>query len=263
MSATITHLWALDAPTITVDHSIVLLGTGGTNVTLPIPTFLIQHGDDLLVFDTGLASEGAGDPHRAYGPLADMFSMSIPEEYRLDRQFAELGFALEDVTDVVISHMHFDHTGGLELFTHARGFIGEGELDYAKSPGGLDHGFFRPQDIEAADKIDWLEIPNGYEHDVYGDGSVIILSLPGHTPGTLALKVALPDGSTLVLSSDAAHQQANIDTLIGMPFDVDGVGKRRGLRTLKLLQAQANTKVWINHDMDHWTQNRPNGRQVA
>lgn len=263
MTSSISHLWALDAATITVDSSVVLLGTGGTSITLPIPVFLVQHGDHLLLFDTGLAPEGAGDPASAYGPLAEMFEMQIPEDTRLDRQLADLGFELNDITDVVISHMHFDHTGGLELVTHARGFIGEGEIAYAKSPGGLDHGFFRPQDIEAADKVSWLEIPAGFSHDVYGDGAVTLVSMPGHTKGTLALRLVMPDGSTMLLTSDTAHQQASVDAQVGMPFDVDSVGKRRGLQELRLVESRPNTHVWINHDQTHWERYRSNGRQVV
>ncbi|WP_025778256.1 N-acyl homoserine lactonase family protein [Brevibacterium sp. VCM10] len=260
---TIQHLWALDAPTISTDGGLFQLGTGGSDLAVPIPTFLIQHEGGLLVFDTGLATDAAGDPARAYGPLAEAFDMSFPPEARIDTQLESLGFSTSDVTDVVLSHMHFDHTGGLELFPTARGFIGEGELAYSRSPRRLDAAMYREEDIAAAGQIDWLEIPQGVDHDIFGDGSVVVLSMPGHTHGTLSLKLSPPDHRTIILTSDAAHLQSNIDETTGMPLDVDTRNKERSLRRLRLLASQPNTTVWANHDPDHWKQFRREGRQIV
>jgi glyoxylase-like metal-dependent hydrolase (beta-lactamase superfamily II) len=60
-----------------------------------------------------------------------------------------------------------------------------------------DHvtAFFRREDLDAADRIDWMEVPAGYDHDVFGDGSVIVLSMPGHTPDSLGLQLNLPVGT--------------------------------------------------------------------
>ncbi|WP_063274849.1 N-acyl homoserine lactonase family protein [Amycolatopsis keratiniphila] len=263
MSGTIKHLWALDAPTIATDCGLFQLGTGGTQLAVPIPTFLIEHDLGLLMFDSGLDSNAAGDPARAYGPLAEAFDIRFPEDHRLDTQLESIGFTTKDVRQIVISHLHFDHTGGLDLFAGAQGFIGADELRYARTPRALDAAMFREHDLDAASRIDWLEVPRGYDHDVFGDGSVTILSLPGHTLGTLGLQVRLPDGKQIVLSSDAAHLRSNIDKTTGMPLDVSNPDKENGLRKLKLLASRPDTTVWVNHDPDDWKLNRPNGRQIA
>lgn len=180
-SGTIKHLWALDAPMLKVDKSIMILGAGGELVCLPAPSFLIEHPEHgLLLFDTGLA--GAGDPASTYGPLAEIFTIEFPAERALDRQLESLGFGTADVKRVVISHLHFDHTGGLEHFAGAQGYIGSGELRYARTPDNHVTAFFRQEDLDAADRIDWMEVPAGYDHDMFGDGSVVVLSMPGHTP---------------------------------------------------------------------------------
>ena len=81
-SGTIKHLWALDAPMLKVDKSIMILGAGGELVSLPSPSFLIEHAEHgLLLFDTGLA--GAGDPASTYGPLAELFMIEFPAERAL------------------------------------------------------------------------------------------------------------------------------------------------------------------------------------
>lgn len=260
---TVRRVWALDAPELTVDCGVLMLGTGGENDTIPAPAFLIEHDEGLMLFDTSLATAGAGDPAAAYGELAAAFAIEFPEQYRLDRQIEALGYKTTDVRRIVLSHMHFDHTGGLDLFPHAQGFIGAGELRYARTPRTLDAPFFRAEDIEAAGRIAWNEVPAGYDHDVFGDGSVVLLSLHGHTPGTLGLKLRLPDESTLVLSSDAAHKRASVDLSIGMPFDVDSVNKHSSLQKLKLLTTQPGTTVWISHDPHDWTTLRAGGAEIT
>ncbi|TQM32558.1 N-acyl homoserine lactonase family protein [Nocardia bhagyanarayanae] len=260
---TIRRVWALDAPQLTVDCGILMLGSGGVQETIPAPTFLIEHDEGLMVFDAGLATTGAGDPAAAYGELASAFHIDFPEAYRLDRQIESIGYATRDVRRVVLSHMHFDHTGGLDLFPHAQGFIGAGELRYAKTPSNLDAAFFREDDITAAQKIAWIEVPARYDHDLFGDGSVTLLSLHGHTPGTLGLKLRMPDESTLVLTSDAAHKWDNVDLTIGMPFDVDRTNKNSSLQKIKLLSTQPGTTVWISHDPTDWAELRAGGSEIT
>ncbi|MGA4792131.1 N-acyl homoserine lactonase family protein [Nocardia sp. AB354] len=260
---TVRRVWALDAPELTVDCGILLLGTGGVQETIPSPTFLIEHDEGLMIFDSGLATAGAGDPAAAYGEMASAFRIDFPEQYRLDRQIEAIGYTTRDVRRVVLSHMHFDHTGGLDLFPHAQGFIGAGELRYAKTPSNLDAAFFREEDIAAAQKIAWNEVPAGYDHDLFGDGSVTLLSLHGHTPGTLGLKLRMPDESTLVLTSDAAHKRDSVDLIIGMPFDVDRPNKNNSLQKIKLLATQPGTTVWISHDPSDWSELRAAGSEIT
>ncbi|MFC9551465.1 hypothetical protein ACFTWF_11510 [Rhodococcus sp. NPDC056960] len=87
--------------------------------------------------------------------------------------------------------------------------------------------------------------------------------MPGHTPGSLGLKLRLPDESTVVLSGDVAHIQDNISCCVGMPADSDTVGAIESLKKLKLLRSQPNTSLVINHDIDDWNRLRANGRQVV
>lgn len=239
----------------------MMFGKGGTEITMPLPSFLIEHPvHGLLIFDTGIG--GAGDPASVYGPAAQVYKMNFPAEYALDRQLESLGFTTSDVKRVVISHLHFDHTGGLHHFPGATGYIGSGEMRYAKTPDHHVAVHFMPQDLEAAAQIDWLELPVGYDHDVFGDGSVVILTLPGHTPGSLALQLRLPDASTLILSGDVAHDHDNVSCCAGMQADSDTAAAVESLKRLKLLRSRPDTTVWVNHDIADWERMRANGRQV-
>ncbi|MDA3624077.1 N-acyl homoserine lactonase family protein [Saccharopolyspora sp. WRP15-2] len=258
----IRRLWALDAPQLTVDRGLLVVGAGGEPVTIPAPSFLIEHDEGLMIFDTGLAADGAGDPAAAYGPVAEAFQIDFPAEHRLDRQIEALGFQTSDVRQVIISHLHFDHTGGLVHFPGAEGFIGAGEMRYARTADPVLHGFFREQDLDAAAKIRWRELPAGYDHDVFGDGSVTLLSLPGHTPGSLGLGLRFQD-RYLVLSGDSAHLHGNVDATIGMTLDADTVGKLDSLRKLRLLESRPDTTLWVNHDPADWQEYRANGKEVS
>lgn len=76
---TVRRVWALDAPHLTVDCGLLMLGTGGARETIPSPAFLVEHGEGLLLFDASLASSAAGDPAAAYGELATAFGIEFPE----------------------------------------------------------------------------------------------------------------------------------------------------------------------------------------
>ncbi|MEI2774911.1 MAG: N-acyl homoserine lactonase family protein [Tetrasphaera sp.] len=260
-TGTIRHLWALEAPAITVHRSVIQLLADG-DITIPSATFVIEHPrHGLLAFDTGLAIDAAGDPHHAYGQMADVFPIDFPESRRLDRQLADLGFTTGDVKRVVLSHGHWDHTGGLAHFPDAEGFVGAGELDYVHRPGRQDAAMFRTSDLDGGPQT-WHAVPAGVDHDVFGDGSVVVLSLPGHTVGTLGLQLRFPDGRTFVLTGDAAHLQEALALDAGMPFDVDPRIKRTSYQRLRLLASQPDTTVWVNHDPRDWATHRENGALV-
>jgi N-acyl homoserine lactone hydrolase len=132
-TATATRLWALDAPTFTVDSAQMIRGsTGQTEV--PAPVYLVEHPKGLVVFDTSLTPLAYEDPYAAYGELATRLQMNTKPSQRPDRQLAELGYSVGDVSRVVISHLHFDHAGGVSLFPDAKVFVGSGEFELAYWP---------------------------------------------------------------------------------------------------------------------------------
>ena len=229
--------------------------------------------------------------------LDSRHSFSFGHHY--DPQNTHFGLLLVSNDDVVKAGTGFDthpHRD-MEIVT----WVLEGELEHKDSLGtgsvlvpgdvqrmtagtGVLHSEFNPSPTEAVHLYQiWLmpdragHVPS-YEQKAYAqaekdgklrivaspdgrDGSVTILSLPGHTVGSLGLRVKLPD-RTIIFSGDSAHQHGNIDMNAGMPYDVSSADKKRSLRKLNLLRTQPGTTVWCNHDPDDWAKNRPNGRQV-
>jgi len=246
------RLWALDSPTFTLDRGILMVGASG-EVTIPMPAYLIEHPRGLVLFDTGLAPQAADAPELVYGGLASFLGIRFSPEQRVDRQIESLGYRLSSVTHVVASHTHFDHTGGLHLFPEARLYVGQGDLRYAFWPDPAGAAFFRTADLEPTRSYRWLEVPRGVDHDLFGDGSVVVLSTPGHTPGELSLLVRLP-GRNFLLTGDTVHLREALEREVPMPYDADTAEAVRSIRRLKLIRESADAIVWITHDPEDWAE---------
>jgi N-acyl homoserine lactone hydrolase len=246
---TATRMWALDGPTITLDAGILLIGGQG-DVTIPIPVFLIEHPRGLVLFDTGMVPEAHADPFAVYGNLANDFKMTGGRELRVDSQLAALGFSPEDVTHVILSHSHWDHAGGISMFPHATFYVGEGELRYGFWPDVVGRGFFRASDLEPLRSCRVVEIPR-CDVDLFGDGSLVILFTPGHTPGELSLIVRLTENEFL-LTGDVVHLREGIERVIAMPYDADTVEAVRSIQRLQIIGEATQAKIWIPHDPQDW-----------
>lgn len=245
------RLWALDSPTLTVQSETLLYGTSG-EITIPVPSFLIQHPKGLILFDTGLHPDAVEDPEKAYGAeLASVLGIGGGPDTRLDRQLAALGFKTSDVTHVISSHGHFDHTGGIHLFPEAKHYFGEGELRFAHWPDPIQSFVYLPAVLNHLPKLDVREVVG--ELDLFGDGAITILPTPGHTPGEVSLVVRLKS-RTFILTGDAIHLRAAMEQEFHFPIDSDTKEALRSLRKLKQLKETLDATIWISHDPDDWAE---------
>ncbi|MHA6799865.1 N-acyl homoserine lactonase family protein [Bounagaea algeriensis] len=242
------RLWALDGARLTMQRSALVLGDAGT-VTLPVPTFLVEHDRGLVLVDTGLAPEAADDPYGVYGSLVDAVNIEFSPQQRVDRQIESLGYRLTDVRHVICSHTHFDHTGGLRLFPHAELYAGADDLPYAFWPNPGAAPFFHPADLDATRKFHWNPLVG--DHDLFADGSIVILFLPGHTPGNCSVLVQL-EHSAFLLSSDTVHLRSALDEDLPMPSDFNTQQAVESIRRLRRLSTAHDAPVWIAHDPADW-----------
>jgi len=251
--AAITSFRAFDSPVIPAPASFALLGAEGT-VAQPVPCFLIEHERGLVVVDTGLDQAAIEDPIGTYGePIGGMLAGHYRPEHAIDRQLAQLGYAPDDVDTVVMTHLHFDHSGGMGRFESARFIGGRGEIEHAfwPDPGTLAAGYCRIEDFgflrEARSR--WVEVGPA-EHDLFGDGSVVVFHLPGHTPGQLAVLVRAPH-QTFILTSDIVHLRAGLEG-IPCPFDWDAREAARSVGRVQALASAYQAELWISHDPLDW-----------
>jgi N-acyl homoserine lactone hydrolase len=241
------RMWALDGARLYLAAADLV--TGGEGVQeIPAPTFLIEHEQGLVLLDTGLDPAAAGHEDEFYGDLKPLVLARFGPEQAVDAQLAAIGKSPADVTHVVVSHCHFDHTGGLRLFPHTKILIHEAEWQYVHTDPGPA---VRKSDFDTAADADWQRLPG--DHDVFGDGAVTLLSLPGHTPGSYALLVRLPS-QTILLTADTTHLRCAYEAELPMPLDTDHTATVEAIGALKRIAARESARVWICHDPDDWAE---------
>ncbi len=246
------RLWALDGGRITEARGNLVAGDHGM-VTIICPTFLIEHGRGLVLIDTGLSPAAAADPHLPYGELADQIEISLTAEQCVDRQLAALGYRPGDVDHVLLSHLHLDHTGGIHLFPRARLHAMSGELENALRPEASGK-LYRRADLEPALGFGWDHV-GGDELDLFGDRSIRMLRLPGHTPGNSSIAVRLP-GRTILLACDTAHLYSGLEAELPMPSDPDPAEAVRSIRRLRQLARELDAMLWLPHELSDWARYR-------
>jgi len=202
----------------------------GVKLQFVFSCYLVKHGDDYMIWDTGFGPDGGA---------------RAPKQ-TLTEQLAKLGVKPEQVKFVGISHYHGDHIGGAAQFPGATLLIGKGDWDILASPA-------RPQGVDAKSVEHWISGGGKVEavpldKDVFGDGTVLMLYTPGHTPGHHSLLVKLPKTGPVLLTGDAAHFRENYDT-DGVPsFNFDRAQTVASLERIKKLAANTKATVVIQHD---------------
>lgn len=194
--------------------------------------YLVRHMDHYLLWDTGFAAAIRGKPND-WGPLVATLDKTIPE------QLAVLGVKPEQITAVGISHMHGDHTGQARDFPGAKLIVGKGDFELTKG----DNDPFGPWRGDAAK----LQLMHGGDIDVFGDGSVVALNLPGHTPDHMALLVKLASGNVL-LTGDLYHATIAREKKGVPPFNTNRAETLASIDRFERLARTFNAKVIIQHE---------------
>ena len=142
------RMWGLDAPKMDIDAAHLVVGAEGT-VRIPLPAYLIEHEQGLVLFDTSMNPLVCDDPALVFGDRPETSMIVSNPDQRIDRQLAKLGYRPEDITHVVLSHTHSDHAGGLYLFPQAKFFAGPGEFQWAAKPGPESAHLLTPRILRA------------------------------------------------------------------------------------------------------------------
>jgi len=201
----------------------------GQKIPFVFSCYLIQHGNDYMLWDTGHAlTAGAVAP-----------KVSIVD------QLAQLQLKPEQIKFVGISHYHADHTGQVASFPQATLLIGTGDWNVVTSPKpvGANPAFFAPW-VSGGSKVETVPL----DKDVFGDGSVVMLTTPGHTPGHHSVLIRLKQMGNLLISGDLAHFHENYETN-GVPsFNTSRAESLASLERIKKMAAQLKATVILQHD---------------
>jgi len=204
--------------------------------------YLIRHGRHWLLWDSGMSDAIADKPE---GVVAGGGILTLYVRRTLQSQLAELGIAPTDVTHVAFSHFHSDHVGNANLFTAATVLVQRAEYDAAFGPDPAKYGF-NPALYGKLKDNPTTKLEG--DHDVFGDGSVMIIATPGHTPGHQSLLVRLPRQGAVILSGDMVHFRENWDAQRVPARNFDRDQSLRSMERIASLLVAEGAVLWINHD---------------
>jgi len=218
----------------------------GRSIEFSSTCWLIQHDSEWLLWDTGVPETTLNDP-RGWSTLPKLIV------YHLDRslteQLAEIGLKPADISRVAVSHTHGDHIGNVGLFTNATIVMQQAEYRWIHSPNGPNDNV--NQLMALARKLlgtpKNLQLIDG-DTDVFGDGSVTLVSTPGHTPGHQSLLVHLRSAGFIMLSGDVAHLEENFRKNIVPSLNTNEAESIASMQKVRRLIATYNAKFFINHD---------------
>jgi len=196
--------------------------------------YLIKHSQGWFLWDTGIPDAVADMPN-GLAP-ADPRAVTWHRPKKLAAQLEQLGVKPSDIKAIAISHTHPDHIGNVEMFPDAMLYVQKAEYEW---PGANNAPRFKPE--HPVTKLEG-------DRDIFVDGSLVVLSTPGHTPGHQSLLVKLPKTGELILTGDAVHFKSNWENR-GVP--VNNFSKEETLASMQKIAdhlTQDKAQLWINHD---------------
>ncbi len=221
--------------------------TPGVNVGKPgafsANCYLIRHAKGWMMWDTGINDNVATMPKGFQrGKLSPHYILRKPLRFAL----SEIGVDPEKIEHVAFSHTHGDHVGNGNLFTGATLYIQQAEYDIAFGAEAASKWNFEVTSYDKLRASKTVKL-NG-DHDVFGDGSVVVIATPGHTPGHQSLLVRLPKTGSVILSGDMVHLQDNWTQRRVPSFNFDVAESRRSMEKVAAIMQKTGAKLWINHD---------------
>ena len=204
--------------------------------------YLIRHAKGLMLWDTGNPDRLAALPDGLTAPNGLITAyMRKP----LADSLKEIGVKPGDIQHFAMSHSHGDHSGNANLFGASTLYMQAAEYDAAFGPEPQKYNFIAANFAKLRGAK--LVKLNG-DHDVFGDGSVVIKSTPGHTIGHQSLFVRLPKTGPVLLSGDMTHLMENWQAKRSPWFNFDLVQSTRSMNEMEQFMALTGARLWVNHD---------------
>lgn len=207
----------------------------GKSIEMSENCYFIHHAHDWLLWDTGVTDAIAAMP-KGQAP-SDPRAIHWYKPKTLAAELATVGVKPSEIKYFAISRFHPNHIGNVEMFPQSLLLVQKAEHEW---PNPLGVGRFK-----AEHPVKKLE----GDYDVFGDGSVTIISTPGHTPGHQSLLVKMPKTGAIVLSGDAVHFKSNWDNRRVPSINYDKEKTLASMQRIADVLAKENAQLGINHDM--------------
>jgi N-acyl homoserine lactone hydrolase len=231
----------LECGWLTSDFAGMVSGQTG-KLRMPVAAFLVEHPRGRLVFDTGMHPELIRGTERLRS-IAALFEFDYGEDARLDAQLAKVEVDAASVPIAAVSHLHFDHCGGLATVPNARLLVQRAEWDAAFKPRLVEAGIFNPGDFDLGHDRELLD----GEHDVFGDGSVRLVPTPGHTAGHQSLMIE----DRILLVGDACYCRLALDR-DALPAHGHDLARQRTTFAWLREREAAGIRLVFSHDPEQW-----------
>jgi glyoxylase-like metal-dependent hydrolase (beta-lactamase superfamily II) len=177
----------------------------GETFELPVMCTLLKHDQGNVLFDTGCSPDAARDGEARWGGMAKAMAPIFAPDEAVVGQLAKADLTVDDIDVVICSHLHPDHCGCNEHFRKATIIAHAAEVAAARAENGPNVGYL-PTEWDQPQGFDTFE----GQRDLFGDGRIVLLPVPGHTPGMIAALVALDEAGEFLLASDAVPVEANL-----------------------------------------------------
>ncbi len=206
--------------------------------------YVISHPDGNLMWDAGLPEMlvGMAEP---FTPPPGAFSVSRRDSVL--NQLKSIGMTPDDIKFIALSHTHFDHSGHANVLKNATWLVQEAEYSMITSDeikNGENVGLY-----DAIAELTKVKKLNG-DHDVFGDGSVIIKSMPGHTPGHQVLYLDLPENGPTLLTGDLFHLYENRQFKRVPIFNFDVAQTLESMDAFETFAKEKGAKVYLQHQKE-------------
>lgn len=210
-------------------------------VTLPVTAFLVTSGERRILVDCGMSPAGMADPEAAWGRLARFFTPEAGDDDTLQARLGRLGLGPPDITDVVLTHLHFDHAGGVALLGAAQRWVQRAEYRCAVHPDRHFSGGNLP-----------LEFDGDYtllDGDATIAPGVHVLFTPGHTHGHQSVLVRVGEGWHC-LTGDVVDNREILDRRRMPGVVVDPGQAMLSTARLRLLESALDARLVFSHDAE-------------
>ena len=242
-------LYVFEVGRIKSNEMVAIVGGKDRPLLAPVECYLIEHDGEYVLYDTGynkLAFEDAKaymDPviYENFRPILDY------DKNYIVNLLGTVGLTPDDINYVVLSHMHYDHTGAVKVFKNAQVIVRKTEYDFAFSEDNPMRDNYYNVDYDG-DGINWKMIETMDEvYDLFGDGKITLYGTPGHTPGHQIMVLNMEKSGRIVLTADCVYLSENIERMVPALICYN---EEQYIESMKLLRKMYDegAKMIILHD---------------
>jgi glyoxylase-like metal-dependent hydrolase (beta-lactamase superfamily II) len=252
------RLYAFTSGALTVPKSFLQAGAPSTAIQVPVGFFVVRHPKGTVLFDTGNNDRIITDPGY-WGEFVKALNPVRTPDIAIDVQLGRIGLKPDDITYVVVGHMHLDHGGNVAKFPNSTLIVQKDEIRNAFWPEPGTAGPYIPGDFWPLRSDPGAPLANRYkmfqlegDFDIFGDGSAVVKRWVGHTPGSQMLIVRLPKTGTVILTSDNVYFRENVtkNLLPDVSLAYSPTGILNAYQWIREMQAREKADFFTAHDPD-------------